>query len=118
MTKHFLTKTVSDTIHYSFGTEIFCVVWRLKEKLECGFAQLYLFLVKFYIFICKEQYFNSKTENISVFWSLFLVEIDVKDIFLPKNDVPPCKNVTLVYKGKYLKIERKFPTFFKRVFLF
>ena len=45
MTKHFLTKTVSDTIHYSFGTEIFCVVWRLKEKLECGFAQLYLLVL-------------------------------------------------------------------------
>ena len=43
---------------------------------------------------------------LSVFWVPFMVEIDVKDDFLLKNEVLPCKNVTLVYKGKYLKIQR------------
>ena len=38
------------------------------------------------------------------FWSLFMVEIDVKDEFLLNNKVLPCKNITLVYKGKCLKI--------------
>ena len=41
------------------------------------------------------------------FGSLFIVEIEVKDDFLPTNEVLPCKNVTLVYKGKNLKIHRK-----------
>ena len=41
------------------------------------------------------------------FGSLFMVEIDVKDDFLLENEVLPCKNVNLVYKGKYLKIQRK-----------
>ena len=35
-----------------------------------------------------------------------MVEIDVKDDFLLKNEVLPCKNVTLVCKGKFLKIQR------------
>ena len=34
-----------------------------------------------------------------------MVEIDVKDDFLLKSEVLPCKNVTLVYKGKNLKIQ-------------
>ena len=33
--------------------------------------------------------------------------MDPKDEFLLKNKVLPCKNVTLVYKGKNLKIQRK-----------
>ena len=37
----------------------------------------------------------------------YRVEIEVKDDFLLKNEVLPCKNVTLVYKGKNLKIQRK-----------
>ena len=41
------------------------------------------------------------------FGSLFMVEIDVKDDFLLKNEVLPCKNVNFVYKGKYPKIQRK-----------
>ena len=36
-----------------------------------------------------------------------MVEIEVKVDFLLKNEVLPCKNVTLVYKGKNLKIQRK-----------
>ena len=36
-----------------------------------------------------------------------MVEIDVKDDFLLKNEVLPCKNVNFVYKGKYPKIQRK-----------
>ena len=40
------------------------------------------------------------------FGSLFMVEIDVKDDFLLKNEVLPCKNVNFVYKGKYPKIQR------------
>ena len=35
-----------------------------------------------------------------------MVEIDVKDDFLLKNEVLPCKIVTLSYKEKYLKIQR------------
>ena len=35
-----------------------------------------------------------------------MIEIDVKDDFLLKNEVLSCKNVTLVYKGKYLKRQR------------
>ena len=34
----------------------------------------------------------------------FMVEIDVKDDFLLKNEVLPCKNVNFVYKGIYPKI--------------
>ena len=41
------------------------------------------------------------------FGSLFMVEIKVKDDFLLKNEFLPCKNVTLVYKEKNLKIQRK-----------
>ena len=41
------------------------------------------------------------------FGSLFMVEIDVKDDFLLKNEVLLSKNVIFVYKGKYLKIQRK-----------
>ena len=37
-----------------------------------------------------------------------MVEIDVKDDFLIKNEVLPCKNVNFVNKGKYPKIHRKF----------
>ena len=37
------------------------------------------------------------------FGSLFMVEIDVKDDFLLKNEVLPCKKITLVHKGKYQK---------------
>ena len=44
---------------------------------------------------------------LNVFWVPFMVEIDVKEDFLLKNEVLPCKNVTLVYKGKNLKIQRK-----------
>ena len=44
----------------------------------------------------------------SVFGSLFMVEFDVKDNFLSKNEVLPSKNVIFVYKGKYPKIQRKF----------
>ena len=36
-----------------------------------------------------------------------MLEIEVKDDFLLKNEVLPRKNVTLVYKGKNLKIQRK-----------
>ena len=36
-----------------------------------------------------------------------MVEMDVKEDFLLKNEVLPCKIVTLVYKGKHLKIQRK-----------
>ena len=43
---------------------------------------------------------------LSFFGSLFMVEIEVKVDFLLKNEVLPCKNVTLVYKGKNLKIQR------------
>ena len=43
----------------------------------------------------------------SIFGSLFMVEIDVKDDFLLKNEVLPCKNANFVYKGKYPKIQRK-----------
>ena len=39
---------------------------------------------------------------------LFMTEIDVKDDLLLKNDILPCKNVGLVYKGKYPKIRHKF----------
>ena len=35
-----------------------------------------------------------------------MVEIDVKDDFLFKKEVLPCKNVNFVYKGKYPKIQR------------
>ena len=37
-----------------------------------------------------------------------MVEIDVKDDFLLKNEVLLSKNVIFVYKGKYPKIQRKF----------
>ena len=37
----------------------------------------------------------------------FMVQIEVKDELLLKNEVLPCKNATLVYKGKNLKIQRK-----------
>ena len=37
-----------------------------------------------------------------------MVEIDVKDDFLLKNEVLLSKNVIFVYKGKYQKIQRKF----------
>ena len=30
-----------------------------------------------------------------------MVQMEVKDDFLLKNEVLPCKNVTLVYKGKH-----------------
>ena len=40
------------------------------------------------------------------FGCLLIVEMDLKDDILLKNEVLPCKNVTLVYKGKYLKIQR------------
>ena len=47
LNQHFLTKNVSDPIFFSFRTEIFVpkdfVVLRPRGKLECGFAQLYLF---------------------------------------------------------------------------
>ena len=36
-----------------------------------------------------------------------MVEIDVKDDFLLKNEILTCKNVDFVYKGKHLKIQRK-----------
>ena len=36
-----------------------------------------------------------------------MVQIEVKDDFLLKNEVLLCKNVTLVYTGKNLKIQRK-----------
>ena len=36
-----------------------------------------------------------------------MVHIEVKVDFLLKNEVVPCKNVTLVYKGKNLKIQMK-----------
>ena len=36
-----------------------------------------------------------------------MVEIDVIDDFLLKNEVLPCKNVNFVNKGKYPKIQRK-----------
>ena len=36
-----------------------------------------------------------------------MVEIDVKDDFLLKKEVLPCKNVNFVHKGKYPKIQRK-----------
>ena len=36
-----------------------------------------------------------------------MVEIDFKDDFLLKNEVLPCKNVTLIYRGQNLKIQRK-----------
>ena len=35
-----------------------------------------------------------------------MVQIEVKDDFLLKKEVLPCKNATLVYKGKNLKIQR------------
>ena len=38
------------------------------------------------------------------FGSLFMVEIDVKDDFLLKNEVLLSKNVIFVYKGNYPKI--------------
>ena len=41
----------------------------------------------------------------SVLGSFFMVEIDVKDDFLLKNEVLPSKNVSFVYKGKYPKPE-------------
>ena len=44
----------------------------------------------------------------SVFWVTFMVEIDVKDDFLLKNEVLLSKNVIFVYKGQYPKIQRKF----------
>ena len=36
-----------------------------------------------------------------------MVEIDVKDDFLLKNELLPCKNANFVYKEKYPKIQRK-----------
>ena len=36
-----------------------------------------------------------------------MVEIDVKEDFLLKNEVLPCKNINFVYKGKYPKLQRK-----------
>ena len=36
-----------------------------------------------------------------------MVEIDVKDDFLLKNEILHYKNVDFVYKGKHLKIQRK-----------
>ena len=42
----------------------------------------------------------------SVLWVPFMVLIEVKDVFLLKYEVLPCKNVTLVYKGKNLKTQR------------
>ena len=42
-----------------------------------------------------------------VFLVPFIAEIDVKDDFLLKNEVLPCKNGRFVYKGKYPKIQRK-----------
>ena len=35
-----------------------------------------------------------------------MVQIEVKDDFLLKNEVLPCKNVTLVYKGKQAGAEQ------------
>ena len=40
------------------------------------------------------------------FGCLFIVEIDVKDDFLLKNEILPCKNVNLVYKGKQAGAEQ------------
>ena len=49
LTQHFLTKNVSDPIFYSFGNKIFVpkdfLVLRPRGKLECGFAQLYLYII-------------------------------------------------------------------------
>ena len=36
-----------------------------------------------------------------------MIEIDVKDDFLLKNEGLLSKNVSFVYKGKYPKIQRK-----------
>ena len=44
---------------------------------------------------------------LSVFWVPFYGRNDVKDDFLLKNEVLPCTNVNLVYKGKYPKIQMK-----------
>ena len=41
------------------------------------------------------------------FGSLFMVEIDVKDDFLLKNEVLLSKNAIFVSKGKYRRIQRK-----------
>jgi len=38
---------------------------------------------------------------------LRVIEINVKDDFLLKNEVLLSKNVIFVYKGKYTKIQRK-----------
>ena len=38
-----------------------------------------------------------------------MIVIDVKDDFLIKNEVLPCKNVTLVYKGKYTSFSARNP---------
>ena len=43
----------------------------------------------------------------SVLGSLFMVEIDVKDDFLLKNEVLLSKNVIFVFTGKCPKIQRK-----------
>ena len=45
--------------------------------------------------------------GLSVFRSLFMVESEVKDNFMLKNDVLPCKNVNFIHEGKYPKIQRK-----------
>ena len=37
-----------------------------------------------------------------------MVEIDLKDDFLLKNEILLSKNVIFVYKGRYPKIQRKF----------
>ena len=54
----------SDPILSSFKTEIFLmkdfVVWRLRGKRECGFAQLYLF----YYFFCNSLYGEGVSQNI------------------------------------------------------
>ena len=42
--------------------------------------------------------------------------MDVKDEFLLKNESLPCKNDDFVYKGKYLKIQRKIVSKFETRF--